>query len=128
MAKVVIQMQGMDALKRAVTEMPKELKRLASHAVRQATWNVADLMRRGVPVRTGTLYGAIEARVPIGTGLTGRVEIGREAWYWRLVEYGSVHNKPAVPFARTAGEVEGLAYEARYAAIGRELERLWVKK
>ena len=77
-------LEGMDALKRAITESPKELKRWSSDAVRQSTWAIADKMRRRVPVNEGTLLGAIEAKVPAGRS----VQLGG------LVETGSVVRHP----------------------------------
>ena len=100
MAKVTFKLEGMEALQRAIVEAPKETKRGCSDAVRQTTWGIADKMRKRVPVRTGTLLTSIEARVPVQTGLTGRVEIDGDAYYWRFLEYGTV-NMAARPFIRS---------------------------
>ena len=124
MAKVTVTLDGMDALKRAIRESPKELKRWSSDAVRQSTWSIADKMRRRVPVNEGTLLGAIDARVPTQTGLTGSVDIGREGYYWRFLEYGTV-KMPARPFVRPSAEEESNAYVSRFEDVARKLERFW---
>jgi HK97 gp10 family phage protein len=120
-------LEGMDALKRAITESPKELKRLSSDAVRQSTWAIADKMRRRVPVNEGTLLGAIEAKVPVQTGLTANVTINGDAFYWRFLEYGTV-KMAARPFARPAAEEESNAYIGRFTDVGRKLEQFWGKR
>lgn len=128
MAKVTMTLEGMDALKRAITESPKELKRWSSDAVRQSTWAIADKMRRRVPVgETGTLLGAIEAKVPVQTGLTANVNINGDAFYWRFLEYGTV-KMAARPFARPAAEEESNAYIGRFTEVGRKLEQFWGKR
>lgn len=119
-----MKLEGMDALKRAVTESPKELKRWSSDAVRQSTWSIADKMRRRVPVREGVLLGSIEAKVPVATGLTGNVSISGDAFYWRFLEYGTV-KMTARPFVRPATEEESNPYIARFAEIARRLESFW---
>lgn len=119
-----MKLEGMESLMRAVTESPKELKRWSSDAVRQSTWAVADTMRKRVPVRDGGLLRSIEAIVPVATGLTGRVMIGAEAFYWRFLEYGTV-KMSARPFVRPAAEEESNPYVDRYHAIARKLEQFW---
>ncbi len=126
MAKVTMTLEGMDALKRAVTEAPKELRRLSSAAVRESTFAVADRMRQLAPHREGTLLGAIEARVAIGTGLTGRVDIGADGWYWRFHEYGTKH-MAARPFVRPATESESPVFQGRFDQVGRDLEQFWAR-
>jgi HK97 gp10 family phage protein len=120
-------MVGMDALKRAVTESPKELKRWSSDAVRQSTWAIADKMRRRAPVRSGTLLTSIDAKVPVSTGLIGRVEIQGDAFYWRFLEYGTIHMK-ARPFVRPAAEEESNVFVGRFSTIARQLERFWSRQ
>lgn len=125
--KVTMTLEGLDALKRAVVECPKEFRKDASDAVRKSTWSVADKMRRRVSVRSGHLLGSIESRVPVTSGLIGRVEIDGDAYYWRFLEYGTI-NMTARPFARPAAEEESQHYIDRFITIARKLERLWGSK
>lgn len=119
-----MKLEGIESLKRAVTESPKELKRWSSDAVRQSTWAIADKMRKRAPVRSGTLLSSIDARVPVATGLTGRVFIEGDAFYWRFLEYGTV-KMTARPFVRPAAEEESNPYIERFRDVGRKLERFW---
>lgn len=123
MAKVIIKLEGMQALQRAVTKSPKELKSLSSDAVRQSTWAIANKMRVRVPVRTGTLLTSIEAIVPV-QGLSGSVRIHGDAFYWRHLEYGTV-KMTARPFARPSAEEESATFVGRFHEVARKLERFW---
>jgi HK97 gp10 family phage protein len=117
-------LEGFEALQRAVTQSPQLLKAESSAVVRETTHRVADRMRRMVPTPSGTLLQAIEAQVAVKTGLTGRVTIGAEAFYWKFLEYGTV-KMAARPFIRPAAEFESNNFIARMRAIGPRLERAW---
>lgn len=119
-----MQLEGMDALKRAVKDAPVELRKWSSDAIRETTFNVADQMRRYVPVHEGHLLRAIEAAVPVRTGLNGRVLIGAGGFHWRFVEYGT-RFMPARPFIRPAAEHQAGPYVNRFHEIARRLERFW---
>jgi HK97 gp10 family phage protein len=121
-------LEGMDALKRAVTEAPQELRRHGSDAVRDTTNAVADRMRRRVSAfsKTGTLLQEIEAKVPVRSGLMGTVSIGPDAFYWRFIEYGTRY-LAARPFVRPSTEEEADPYIGRWQEVARKLERWWGK-
>jgi len=130
MAKVTMQLDGMEALKRAVTEAPKELRRHMSAAIRASTNAVADEMRRFASehAQSGALLQSIEAKVPASaTGLSASVEINREAYHWIFLEYGTVRMS-ARPFIRPAAERETPRFLARVDNVGTLLERFWEQK
>lgn len=114
-----MQLEGMDALKRAVTRAPETLKAHMGTAVAQTTFAIAGRMRSSVPVRTGTLRGSIESTT---RGMSGRVLISGSAYYWRFIEYGTRY-QTARPFIRPATESESGQFEQRVRAIGPKLER-----
>jgi HK97 gp10 family phage protein len=118
-------LEGMDALQRALTTAPAAVQELASDAVTKTAFAIAQRARALVPVRTGTLKGAI-ASAPArktASGPSGRVGTTTpDAWYWRFVEFGTVHHG-ARPFFRPAAEAESDDYVKRIRAIGTQLER-----
>lgn len=124
-------LDGIDALKRAVTESPKEMRLYASRVIRETTFQVADKMRASVPVDTGTLLAAIEAKVPV-RGLTGRVIIEPEGFYWRFLEYGTIKKSGATmaarPFVRPSVEAESSRFVERIQGIARDLESFWSRQ
>lgn len=120
MAKVTIQLDGMQALQRAITRAPDVVKAHAGDAVASTSFAVAQRAKALAPVATGTLKGAITAQA--SKGLTGGVTIGPQAFYWRFVEYGTQRTS-ARPFLRTAAEMESNAFIQRMRAIGPKLEK-----
>lgn len=121
MAKVTMQLDGFDALKRATVECPEILRAHAGDAVAQTSFSTASRMKATVRFRTGRLKGAIRST---SRGLNGRVLIDPSAFYWRFVEYGTV-KMAASPFIRPSAEAEGPLYIHRMRAVGPKLERTW---
>lgn len=119
--KVTMTLLGFDALKKAIVQAPELVRIEAEDAVQITTFSCAQRMKAMVPVRTGRLKRAIDPRA---RGLSGRVLIDPAAWYWRLVEYGTV-KMAARPFARPAAEIESLDYLDRIRRIGTTLEASW---
>ena len=122
--KVVLKLEGMDALKRAVTETPKRLRELSSGAVRETVHRISDRMRRTAPHQSGTLLTSIESDVAARTGVTGKVIIKSDAFYWRFLEYGTIH-MAARPFVRPAAESESAPFINRFREVARILDREW---
>lgn len=123
-----MKLEGMEALQRAVKEAPDFLRAGSSDNVRQSTWAVANRMRTTVSrhSRTGHLLTAIEAVVPVKTGLSGRVTIAGDAYYWKFLEYGTV-NQGATPFIRPSTEVETQPFIGRFNALATRLEKWWAR-
>jgi HK97 gp10 family phage protein len=88
--------------------IPDEVK----DAIKEQADQIAEAARQKVPVRTGKLRDSIEVIDYNEPGFVGyrivaeaRAEGGRyNAPYAHMVEYGSVHNKPAQPFMLPALE------------------------
>ena len=122
MAKVTMQLEGFEALQRAIKTSPDLVRLHSEDAVSKTSFSTASrataLAPRGP---TGRLKGSIKGT---SRGLNGRVTIAPEAFYWRYVEYGTV-NMTARPFIRPAAEAEGPHYINRMRAIGPKLERNW---
>lgn len=112
---------GMEALQRAIKDAPEAVKVGASDAVAKTSFAIAARARALVPVRTGALKNAIAAS---STGLSGKVGLtdSKRFFYWRFVEYGTVH-VGARPFFRPAGEAEEQGFIDRIRAVGTRLER-----
>jgi len=124
-ASVTLTLTGMEPLQRALKSAPEAVNELAADAVTKTAFATAQRARALVPVRTGALKRAIDSAPARKTkdGPTGRVGLNtRDAFYWKFVEFGTVHH-PARPFFRPAAEAESTEYVARIRAIGPQLER-----
>lgn len=119
--KQTMTLEGFEALQRVLKKSPEIVLEHAKGAVSASTFSVASRMKATAPRLTGQLRNAISAKSP---GLTGRVLIGPEAFYWRFLEYGTV-KMAARPFIRPAGEAEEPVYIQRMRGIGPKLEREW---
>jgi HK97 gp10 family phage protein len=117
--KVTMTLEGVDALKAAVTRAPAVLKAHVGSAHHTTAFAISQRMRATAPDRTGTLKRSISVA---SRGLSSRVFIGPEAFYWRFVEYGTRHSA-ANPFIRASTESESNTHEQRIRAIGPLLER-----
>lgn len=111
----------MEALRRALRETPELVRDHVSQAVALSTFSLTQRIRAAVPVKTGTLKGAISSST---TPRTGKVTIGADAHYWRYLEYGR-QGVAAYPFVRPAGEIEAAEFERRILNIGRQIEASW---
>jgi HK97 gp10 family phage protein len=121
MAKVLMTLEGMDRTLAALRRAPEVTRVHASSAVGVSTFAVAQRARALVPVDTGNLKASIESSRVVG-GLSGRVGVGAEAYYWRFVEFGTV-GRSARPFFRPAAEEERDVFIQRMRDIGPKVER-----
>jgi len=113
--------EGVDELARQLARIPNDVKKtVMRNALTYAARVVRTEVRARVPQRTRTLHWAIQSKVSIakGTALVmithGRGE-RRDAWYWHMVEYGTVRSR-AQPFIRPG-------YDAWERRIVNEFER-----
>lgn len=109
---------GMDGLLRALREIPDVAKEELKHAVATTAAAIAQRMRATAPRDSGLLLSNISSST---RGMTGRVEIGVDAFYWPYVEFGTV-NMQARPFIRPSAELESAAFEQRLREIARTIE------
>jgi HK97 gp10 family phage protein len=114
-------LEGIERTLAALRRAPEVTRVHASGAVATSTFAVAQAARALVPVATGNLKAAIEASRVVN-GLSGRVGVTKDAYYWRFVEFGTVH-RAARPFFRPAAEAEREAFVQRMRAIGPKVER-----
>lgn len=116
-------LDSFDLTREAVRRVPEQARGLLSQAVAQTAFAATQRAKAGAPVSTGTLRNAITAKLPGNRGgLTGSVQVGPHAFYWRFVEYGTKH-VAARPFIRTAAEMETNAFVERVRSVGVTLER-----
>jgi HK97 gp10 family phage protein len=88
---VTVTVTGLDAVRQALgVTMDREGKRLSRQVVKDVAQAIADRAKERMPVDTGTMRAATKA-------VTGRdqngqpranVVVGRDAYYWRFLEYG----------------------------------------
>lgn len=109
---------GMDGLIRALRETPDVVKEELKHAVTTTVFAIAQRMRATAPRDSGVLLRSISTST---RGLTGRVEIGVDAFYWPYIEFGTVKMQ-ARPFIRPSAEMESSAFEQRLRDIARTIE------
>ena|SRR5687767_5242364 len=119
---VSMEMKGLEALHRAMLEMPELVRDRLKDVIARATFRLGNAIKTSAPRgETGTLQRSITWRA---SGLTGRVEIGIDAFYWHYLEYGTV-KLPARPFIRPAGEAEQPLFERDVIGVGRAIEQRW---
>jgi len=120
MAKVTMQLTGMEGLQRALKSAPERVQAGAADAVLKSAFAIAQRARSLAPYRTGALRNAIASA---SRGTSGRVGLDNPAvYYWRHVEFGTVKQR-AHPFFRPAAEAESSAYVDRLRRVGSDLER-----
>ena len=110
--------QGLEALQRALKDQTPRVRDMVAQAVAVTTFAVQQRIQATVPRASGVLASHISST---SRGMSGRVEIGAEAWYWHFVEYGTVR-MGAKPFIRPAAELEAPIFERRIKDIARRLE------
>jgi phage protein, HK97 gp10 family len=119
-----MKLEGMEALQRAITNAPDAAKRHSQDAVSRSTFAIFNRMQSratGGPYSTGGLRMAMRWSAP---GLTGRVTIDPGAFYWKFLEYGTVH-MTARPFIRPSTEEESGTFIRRMQDFEAKLERDW---
>lgn len=112
-------LQGMGALQKALREAPAAIRAELESAVEQTAFAIAQRMRATVPRQTGLLVGQIDS---FRKGLSGRVTIGVDGFYWHYLEYGTVRIT-AKPFIRPAVELEAIVFEQRLRDAARNIDR-----
>lgn len=116
MAKPVMEIRGLSEWGRDLRNAPKHLRDRAAGAVETSTFAATRKAQSIVARHTGRLAASISANV---RGTSGRVVIEEDAYYWRMVEYGTIFMN-AKPFARPAAEEEAPNFERRLEAIARD--------
>lgn len=119
MAKVTVQIEGMEQVRDALRRVPDQTRVLMSDVVAKTAFSARQRTIAGAPVSTGLLRNSITAR---SRGLSGRVEIAGDAHYWRFIEYGTRY-AAARPFVRPAAEEESATFEQRIRQAAARLER-----
>lgn len=110
---------GMSGLLRALREMPDVARDELTQAVTTTAFAIGQRMKATVARDSGLLQRNISSSV---RGLTGRVEIGVDAFYWPYLEFGTVR-MAAKPFIRPAAELESAEFERKLRDIAHTLER-----
>jgi HK97 gp10 family phage protein len=122
MATVKMTLEGFEATRRVLEAAPQLVESAASSAVATSSFAIAQRAKALVRVDTGRLKAAIDY-TRTRTSLTGGVGISDPtAFYWRFVEFGTVHTTPR-PFFRPAAEEERATFIQRMRDIGPKLER-----
>lgn len=102
---VTVELEGLDDLRAKLEKLPEQARKGAGDALEESAEAIADGMRDGVSVDSGTLRDSINAKVDRGA-LTA--EIGpdnQDADYGYYQEFGT-SSMPAQPFALPAAESE----------------------
>lgn len=114
-----VTVDGLDALKAKLAELPSKVRAGAERAVEAETDEVADDMRRNAPRDTGELVESIQAETD---GLSGTA--AATARHATFVEHGS-SSTPEQPFAMPAAEeARGRFGQRMRDEIGTDLEDL----
>ena len=119
--------EGLDDVRAALREVPKEARAVLRDAVRDTVRIVTQRTKQAAPFDTGALREAIIGQPPKGSGLTGHVAIqpgefrGRvPSAYVLALEYGN--GTGARPFIRSTSEAESGPFVNRIQASGKTLE------
>lgn len=120
-SKVTMQLDGVEALQRAITAAPEAVKVLTADAVAKTAFAIAQRAKVLVPVRTGTLQRAIVSSATPTNGRVG-IEKGPARRYWHMVEHGTV-TMSAHPYFRPAADAEEPVFLRRIQDISTKLER-----
>ena len=137
MAAVKVNIQGLDALKRAFRELePKLARRVIKQAQKKALQLIAAAVRAALPVKSGALKKSVRIRASKGPRGSGRKTIAqailvgasgkkgdkekgiKRPWWAYLIEYGWETGKRI----RSAGKVVGRVGKSRKIA-GRHIVR-----
>lgn len=115
----VMQLSGARELREALTRGSDSLRQKATAAVVTSTFSATSRMRLSAPRDTGTLQRAIDGST---SGLSGRVTIDDSAYYWRMVEFGTIYQN-AQPFIRPTAELERPDFERRMEDVAQQVAR-----
>lgn len=104
---VTISIDGMRELRRALEDLPDEVKAALRKAIKESAEAVRDEVKKTVPVATGNLRESVDIRYE-DDGLTAKVGWWkRDDYYARWVEFGTT-SRPAQPSLGPATELERL--------------------
>lgn len=116
-----IRIDGLEELERKLRALPLGVHAAAGRAVKGETEETADDVRRGAPVKTGTLRDSVQAEYD-EAALSGTVAV--TARYAKFVENGT-DDTPAQPFIVPASEITRKRFPRRVKAeVKATLERL----
>ena len=112
-------LEGFKEASRKLRQIPEETRELLYQAVRETAFSLSRRAMANAPRASGTLRNAItyDAR-----GLSGRVRVQPQGFYWRFHEYGT-RFIPATGFARAAAEAENTDVQERARRIAQKVER-----
>lgn len=119
MAKVKVEIEGMEQLRDALKRLPEQTRAVMSDVVAKTAFSARQRVSAAAPVDTGLLRSSITSS---SRGLSGRVDITADAYYWKFKEFGTVH-EAARPFIRPAAEAETSAFEQRIRQAAARIER-----
>ena len=111
-----MEIHGLDSLKEALSRSPDHLRALVSAAVSTSVYAATNRAQSLAPRDTGRLQQAISGT---SRDTSGRVLIDDAAYYWRMVEFGTIHQN-ARPFIRTTAELERPDFERRMELVARK--------
>ena len=111
--------EGLEHAIRQFRRAPEVARKHIGEAIRRTELSVADRVFDSAPRDTGLLRRSVESKT---TGLTARIVIEADAYYWRFVEFGTV-KLPARPFIRPSAEREQAPMIKRISDAGARMER-----
>lgn len=112
--RISVEAEGLDELRRALTETATAMRSAAEDAVGEETEAVAQDMRDGAPIDEGELVESIQAE---HDGLEGTA--AATARHAEFVEHGT-SKMPAQPFAQPAAETSRTRFPQRVGDMVRE--------
>ena len=107
MARPVMQLEGTQALRAAFAQSPDLLRHHIAPRLHRSTFSATNRAQVAAPEKTGHLRRSIYGSV---SPLSGRVLIDDSAYYWRMIEFGTIYQN-ARPFIRTTAELETPDFE-----------------
>jgi HK97 gp10 family phage protein len=120
MATVKVSIEGMEDAQDALRRFPDQARDAMADVIQRTTFAARQRMLATAPRgETGRLRGSLTASA---RGLSGRVVMEGDAFYWRFLEYGTRYIA-ARPFVRPAAEAEANAVEGRIRDMVAKLER-----
>lgn len=120
--------EGLDHVRKALQDTPKEARAVLRNVVVDTVRIVAQRTAQAAPFETGALRQAIVGQPPTRSGLNGYVAIDQGTFHGRqpssyvlALEYGK--GPGARPFIRSTAERESAPYVSRLQRAGKEIER-----
>jgi HK97 gp10 family phage protein len=120
MATVKVAIEGMEDAQAALRRFPDQARDAMSDVIQKTVFAARQRMAAAAPRgATGRLRGSLTATV---RGLSGRVLMEGDAYYWRFLEHGTRYIT-ARPFVRPAAEAEANEVPKRIVSMAAKLER-----